>query len=101
MKEGAVFINTARGALVDERALGRHLQSGKISGAGLDVLEDEANHDSDLIQMDNVIVTPHVGFLSDESILESRKIALEQIVTVLTQGVAPGYSVTMARPLIR
>lgn len=93
MKDGAIFINTARGALVDEDALIKHLASNKLSGAGLDVLKDEKNHQSPLIQMQNVVVTPHVGFLSIESHLESKKTALEQIVARLSKDITPKYSV--------
>lgn len=93
MKDGAIFINTARGELVDEAALVNCLRSGKLSAAGLDVLADEANHQSELIALDNVTITPHVGFLSKESLQESKKIALEQIVMCLTRGVKPAFSV--------
>jgi len=93
MKDGAMFINTARGELVDESALVACLQSNKISAAGLDVLVDEANHQSELIGMENVIVTPHVGFLSKQSLLDSRKIALQQVVSCLSKGEKPAAAV--------
>ncbi|MEL0658637.1 C-terminal binding protein [Psychromonas arctica] len=89
MKEGAMLINTARGELIDESALIVCLKSNKISAAGLDVLIDEHNHDSKLIGMDNVIVTPHVGFLSKQSLLDARRVALEQIVTRLVKVTRP------------
>jgi len=93
MKDGAILINTARGELIDEAALIDNLKSGKLSGAGLDVLVDEVNHDSELISMDNVIVTPHIGFFSKQSLLDSRKISLEQIVMRLSKGKKPTCSV--------
>ena len=93
MKDGAVLINTARGELVDEVALIQCLNSGKISAAGLDVLVDEHNHDSDLIAMDNVTITPHVGFLSQQALLKSREIALEQIVLRLSKNLKPTCTV--------
>ncbi|WP_417595947.1 C-terminal binding protein [Oceanospirillum sp.] len=93
MKDGAILINTARGGLIDEEALIESLQSKKISAAGLDVLADEANHNSKLISMDNVIVTPHIGFLSTESLMVCRRVALEQIVMCLSKGLKPEYSV--------
>jgi len=93
MKDGAVLINTSRGELIDEAALIDCLKSNKISAAGLDVLVDEHNHKSELIGMDNVIVTPHVGFLSKQSLLNSREIALEQIVSVLSKGEKPRTAV--------
>ena len=69
MKQGAILVNTARGELIDAAALLRALQSGRISRALLDVLENE--HDSaanrSLIEHPNVIVTPHIAFYADES----------------------------------
>ncbi|MDO6565406.1 NAD(P)-dependent oxidoreductase, partial [Amphritea sp. 1_MG-2023] len=79
--------------LIDEKALIKNLRSKKISTAGLDVPADEANHNSQLISLENVIVTPHVGFLSKESLMESRRIALEQIVMSLSKGLKPTYAV--------
>jgi D-3-phosphoglycerate dehydrogenase len=93
MKEGAILINTARGGLVDEEALIKNLNSKKISAVGLDVLADEESHNSELIQMENVIVTPHVGFLSQESLEDSKRIALEQIVTRLSKNAPPQNAV--------
>ena len=63
MKDGAVLINTARGALIDEAALIEALRTGVIAGAGLDVQEVEPLDDSSpLFTMDNVIITPHMGW---------------------------------------
>lgn len=62
MKQNAILINTARGGLVDDKALLEALKTGKISGAGLDCVEDEASGvTKDLIQMINVVATPHIG----------------------------------------
>ena len=62
MKRSAVFINTSRGAVVDEPALVKALQEKVIAAAGLDVFEKEPiNPDNPLLQMDNVIVTPHIS----------------------------------------
>ena len=63
MKDGACVINTGRGALIDEPALIEALRSGKLSGAGLDVQETEPPEaDSPLYTMENVILTPHMGW---------------------------------------
>ncbi len=69
MKPSAYLINTARGPIVEQAALERALQEGWIAGAGLDVLEFEPPPpDSPLLQMRNVILTPHSGYHSDAAI---------------------------------
>jgi D-3-phosphoglycerate dehydrogenase len=72
MKASAVLINVARGAIVDETALLRALQAGRLGGAGLDVYSSEPLHRTNhplapLFEMDNVIVTPHLTFFTREA----------------------------------
>ena len=68
MKSTAYLINTARGSVIDETALIRALKEKWIAGAGLDVFEEEpVDHDSPLLRMDNVVVTPHSASYCDAS----------------------------------
>jgi len=71
MKSGARFINTARGAIVDECSLYDALISGQLSGAALDVFEQEpyipVNSDKDLRTLKNLLITPHIGSNTRES----------------------------------
>lgn len=66
MKDGAVVVNTARGAVIDEAALVEALDSGKIFSAGLDVFENEPEIHSGLIRNPNVFLLPHMGTWSYE-----------------------------------
>jgi len=82
VKPGAFLINVSRGALVDTAALLNALESGRLSGAALDVLESEPTVPPGLLRPD-VMLTPHVAFSSQASVHELRRRASEEIVRVL------------------
>ena len=90
MKPTAILINTARGPIVDDRALHRALSEGWIAGAGLDDIEEEPakvrdwRPDNPLFGLDNVVVTPHAAYYSEEAIDTVRHFAAEEVVRVLT-----------------
>ncbi|MCR4329040.1 MAG: hypothetical protein NUV65_00665 [Candidatus Roizmanbacteria bacterium] len=68
MKEGVIFVNTGRGAIVDETALFNSLKSGKIYAAGLDLLADEPyKKDNPLFKLQNVVITPHIAWNTEEA----------------------------------
>jgi phosphoglycerate dehydrogenase-like enzyme len=77
MKPTVIFINACRGPVVDEAALIRALNDGKVAAAGLDVLEQEPTPvDNPLLKMDNVLVTPHLAAFSQEAGEKSRMFAI-------------------------
>jgi glyoxylate reductase len=61
MKPTSYIVNTSRGEVIDENALARKLGSGQISGAGLDVFEHEPAVNPKLMELDNVVLLPHMG----------------------------------------
>ena len=88
MKPGAYLVNTARGPIVDEGALAEALDAGTVAGAALDVMTQEPPPPSPLFGRDNVIITPHTSFYSEESLVELQTKAAQEVVAVLS-GNAP------------
>lgn len=92
MKKDCFVINTSRGQVIHEEALVKALQEGQIAGAGLDVLVKEpiiADHP--FLSMENVVLTPHVAWYSEESAVELRVKTALGIVEVLAYGEYPRY----------
>ena len=95
MKRSALLVNTARGPLVDVEELVDALDAKLIAGAGLDVLPEEPPaENSRLLGRDDVILTPHTGFYSEESMVELQTKAAQQVALVLS-GKAPRYPVNL------
>ena len=84
MRPETIFINIARGKVVDEQALIAALQNGKIRAAGLDVFEQEpVNPDSPLLKMDNVVATPHMGSATHETREAMARCAVDNLLAAL------------------
>jgi len=80
MKRSAVFINTSRGAVVDEPALIAALQNKVIAAAGLDVFEREPiNPDNPLLRMDNVVLTPHISAGTVDALTEKMRSVFDNL----------------------
>jgi D-3-phosphoglycerate dehydrogenase len=83
MKDGARVINCARGGVIDERALKEAIKSGKIAGAALDVFEQEPPEDRELVELDQVITTPHLGASTKEAQKAAATVIADQVIDAL------------------
>jgi D-3-phosphoglycerate dehydrogenase len=89
MEKRPIIINTSRGPIIDEKTLIQALEKGLISGAGLDVLEKEPpDSQNPLLKMENVILSPHISFYSEESISELKRRTAKNVSDVL-RGMRP------------
>jgi len=86
MKDGVRIINCARGGIIDEDALYEGITSGKVAGAALDVFETEPPFDSKLLELDNVIVTPHLGASTTEAQVNVAVTVAEEVANYLIRG---------------
>lgn len=87
MKDGVRIVHCARGGIVDEAALLDALKSGKVKGAALDVFETEPPGANPLLELDNVIATPHLGASTEEAQENVAVAVAEQIIDYLVRGV--------------
>ena len=88
MKPTAYFVNTARGVLVDEKALAEALRDGKIAGAAMDVFETEPPIGSPFSPLDNVILTPHIASWTADALRKEASVAVEEARRILL-GIRP------------
>jgi glyoxylate reductase len=93
MKPTAVLVNTARGAVVDQRALAEALQRGQIAAAGIDVYEQEPiAPDDPLLRCENATLVPHLGSATHATRARMSRVAAENIITAL-EGRRPPFLV--------
>ncbi|OXV05795.1 hypothetical protein Egran_06437 [Elaphomyces granulatus] len=87
MKTGVVIINTARGALIDEKALVAAIESGKVASAGLDVYEMEPEIDPGLLNNPRVMLLPHIGTMTYETQKEMELLVLANLTSAVEKGI--------------
>jgi D-3-phosphoglycerate dehydrogenase len=96
MKPTAILVNTARGGIVDEAALGEAIRAGRLAGAGLDVVVDEPlKPDHPLVGVPNLILTPHVAGVTEEAMIRMATTAAGDVLRVL-RGERPQFPVNPA-----
>ena len=87
MKQGVTIVNTARGNLIDNRALLAALDAGQVAGAAVDAFESEPPQDWDLVKDTRVIASPHIGGFTQESVARAMSMAVENLLSVLSEGI--------------
>jgi glyoxylate reductase len=92
MKRRSILINTARGAVINEKELVLALQEGKVAGAGLDVFEFEPEVSQELLALPNVVLAPHIGSATHETRLAMKTLAVENLLSAL-EGIVPRNAV--------
>ena len=83
IKDGAVLVNTARGEVVDEKAMIKALKSGKLFAAGLDVFYGEPNVNPELLKLPNVVLTPHIGSATEKTRRRMAEMVCNDVARVL------------------
>lgn len=84
MKDTAILINTSRGPVIDEKALVEALQNKEIMGAGLDVFENEPDLEPGLVELDNVVLTPHIASATIEARDDMATLVAKNVIAVLS-----------------
>ena len=87
MKDGVRLVNSSRGGIVDEAALATAVQSGKVAGAALDVFEREPPWGSPILELDQVVVTPHLGASTEEAQTAVAVAIAQQVSDLLLRGI--------------
>ncbi|KLO20978.1 glyoxylate reductase [Marinitoga sp. 1197] len=89
MKPNTIIINTARGPVINEKVLIKYLKERKIAGAGLDVYEEEPHIPQELLDLDNVVLTPHTGSATFETRNKMAEMVAENVIAALKGDVPP------------
>jgi glyoxylate/hydroxypyruvate/2-ketogluconate reductase len=91
MKPSAIFINTARGGVADDAALIRALKEKRIAGAGIDVFEGEPQFNPAFLELDNVVLTPHIGSATLATRMNMAKLAVKNLSAALRGDSPPNW----------
>ncbi|KAJ9502539.1 hypothetical protein H2202_001660 [Exophiala xenobiotica] len=86
MKDGIIIVNTARGALINEKDLVSALDSGKVSSVGLDVFEDEPKIEAGLLKSDRAFIVPHIGTMTWETQRDMELLVLQNLENAVDKG---------------
>jgi D-3-phosphoglycerate dehydrogenase len=86
MKDGIIIVNTARGALINEKDLVSALDSGKVSSVGLDVFEDEPKIEEGLLKSDRAFIVPHIGTMTWETQRDMELLVLQNLENAVDKG---------------
>ncbi|OQY09477.1 MAG: D-glycerate dehydrogenase, partial [Marinitoga sp. 4572_148] len=89
MKPNAIIINTARGPVINEKVLIKYLKERKIAGAGLDVYEEEPYIPNELLELNNVVLTPHTGSATFETRDKMAEMVADNVIAALKGDVPP------------